>query len=383
MQRTYQYRLYPTPEQAETLDIILGQSCLLYNEALEVRRSVWEHSGHSLSYIDLWDRFREDRKERLEDFGLLNAASVQQLFRRQDKAMAAFFRRLKEPGQAGFPRFKAQRRFRSVEYRYGDGCKLKGDTFYVQHIGDMPIKRHRLCPDGMLKQVIITRRLDRWYVSFQGDTGQQPQPPKSGLAVGIDMGLNALLALSCGLLINNPRWLRRSLARLRRVQRSLARKTKESRRYYRVKHQLARLHEKIRNQRKDFWHRLTHKLVEEYALIAIENLTLAFMLQNSKLALSAHDAGLGFFKAMLDYKAESAGCTVIVVDPKNTSQQCSQCGVLVHKGLSQRWHSCPCGCELDRDVNAARNVLNKARCGPTVANAEVGNSALTVESRLL
>ena len=167
MQRTYQYRLYPTPEQQGALEVLLRQSCLLYNEALAHRRHAWRTAQVSVSYGDQWTRFREDRKERLEDFGLLNATSVQQLLRRLDKTFAAFFRRVKAGDKPGFPRFKPSQRFRSVEYRHGDGCKLKGDTFYVLHVGDIPTKLHRDVPEGCLKHVVISRKTgNRWFVSL-------------------------------------------------------------------------------------------------------------------------------------------------------------------------------------------------------------------------
>ena len=220
MQRTYQYRLYPTPQQQEALNTILRQSCLLYNEALEHRRHVYKHTGQSVSYPAQWRRFKDERKERVEDFGLLNASSGQQLLRRQDKSFASFFRRIKAGDKPGFPRFKPSARFRSVEYRHNDGCTLKGACLYVQHVGEVRIKLHRAVPEGCLKQVIITRKAgNRWFVSLQGDDGQETRPLKSGQAVGLDMGLAALLACSDGTLINNPRWLRRSLGKLRRTQR--------------------------------------------------------------------------------------------------------------------------------------------------------------------
>ena len=124
--------------------------------------------------------------------------------------MQAFFRRLKKPHpddeKPGFPRFKPFKRFRSLEYRHGDGCKLSDDKLYVQHVGLIKVKLHRDLPESMLKQVVLTQRLGRWHVCFLGDDGQEPKRLKSGLAVGIDMGLIALLALSDGTLIENPRW---------------------------------------------------------------------------------------------------------------------------------------------------------------------------------
>ena len=117
----------------------------------------------------------------------------------------------------------------------------------------------------------------------------------------------------------------------------------------------------VANQRKDFWHKATYKLTETYGTIVIEDLNLAFMTRNSKLSLSAHDAALGMFRNMLEYKAVEAGTQVVAVDPKNTSQACAGCGVIVKKSLNVRTHNCPdCGLQIDRDINAALNILTRA-----------------------
>jgi len=207
-------------------------------------------------------------------------------------------------------------------------------------------------------------------------------PERTGPAVGIDMGLHHLLALSDGTIVENPRWLRQSLAKLRVAQRRLSRRQKGSARRRKAAAQVARLHERVANQRRDFWHKLTRQLVDIYSLIALEDLMLAFMTTNHHLALSAHDAGLAEFQQLLAYKAESAGTQVVTVNPAYTSQACSACGVVVKKNLSVRVHVCPdCGLTLDRDVNAARNILmlavNSARTGPPEPNvADCGERAL-------
>ena len=390
MQRSYQYRLYPNAAQASALETILCQSRLLYNEALAHRRDVYKHTEQSVSYADQWNRFRADRKARLEDFGLLNATAVQQLLRRLDKTFQAFFRRIRNGDKPGFPRFKPATRFRSMEYRHGDGCKLQGavrpqdcgrDVLYLQHVGDVRIRLHRPVPEGCLKHVTLTRKTGgRWLVCFAGDDGVEPPPLRTGKAVGVDKGLRSLLAFSDGTRIDNPRWLRMSLARLRRAQRSLARKAKGGSNRDKQAQRVARLYEKVANQRKDFWHKITDRLTQTYALVAVEDLPLGFITKNRHLALSAHDAGLGMFQAMLDYKAERAGCAVVAVDPKHTSQVCSGCGQMAKKSLRQRWHSCSCGVELDRDVNAAVNILHKARCGPLAVNVDAVRSCVGQEA---
>jgi putative transposase len=187
--------------------------------------------------------------------------------------------------------------------------------------------------------------------------------------------LLGLLTHSDGTEIDNPRWLRSSLRQLRKAQRKLSRRPKGSRRRGKARQQVALLHEPVANTRQDFWHKTTRTLVNAYGAIALEDLSLNFMLQNGHLSLSAHDAGLGRFDALLDSKAGNAGCRIVRVDPAYTSQVCSGCGALVEKALSVRVHGCPhCGLTIDRDVNAARNIYFLAfEC------ARIGRSGVNVD----
>ena len=379
MIRTHKYRLYPTNAQTRALDFLLWQGRMLYNAALEQRVTVYKETGKGVSYYQQWTYFRDLRNANPDTLGQLNATSVQQMLRRLDKAFVAFFRRLKTGETPGFPRFKGRDRFNSLEYRYGDGCKLRFDSggrvlFYVQSVGEIKVKYHRPLPDeAVIKHIILKRRNRKWYVCLQLEQPDPVIPEHPGPAVGIDMGLSHLLAFSDGTLVENPRWLRRSLAQLRVAQRRLSRRRKGGARRRKAAAQVARLHERIANQRRDFWHKLTRQLADTYSLIALEDLTLAFMTANHHLALSAHDAGLGEFQQLLAYKAEEAGTRVVTVNPAHTSQVCSACGAVVEKDLSVRVHVCPeCGYTADRDVNAARNILflavNPARTGPPERN---------------
>jgi putative transposase len=241
---------------------------------------------------------------------------------------------------------------------------------------------HRVIPEeALIKHAVIKRVNHRWYACL---TLELPQPQSrhipTGRQVGIDIGLQTLAALSTGELIDNPRWLQESLAKLRRLQRHAARQVRGSLRQRKTYRQIAHLHECIANQRADYLHKVSRRIVAEHDLVAIEKLSLAFMNQNRHLSRSSHDAGFGQFRHMLEYKAESAGIPVLAVNPSYTSQTCSGCGSLVPKGLSVRVHTCPgCGLILDRDVNAARNILNLAlhnphgRCGQPVTWAVAPN----------
>lgn len=286
--------------------------------------------------------------------------------RRLDKTYAAFFRRLKAGEKAGHPRFKSRDRFNSMEYTYGDGVKLVQDNqrvlLYVHRIGSLKVKFHRPLPVGaVIKHVVLKRKASGWYANLQLEVPTPAFVPNGNPPVAGDVGLLRLLTLSDGTEIDNPRWLRGSLKKLRRAQRCLSRRTKGSNRRHKARQQVALLHEHVANTRKDFWHKVTTVLVNTHGAIALEDLNLNFMLRNGHLSLSAHDAGLGMFYAMLDSKAANAGCTVVRVDPAYTSQVCSRCGCLVEKALSVRVHDCPHrGLTIDRDLNVARNVSNLA-----------------------
>lgn len=372
MLRTYKYLLRPTNEQDQSLDFLLWQSRLVYNAALEQRISTYQQTGQGLNYNAQWTHFRDLRRLAPQTLGQVNASSLQHTLRRLDKAFAAFFRRLKTRETPGFPRYKSRHRFHSLEYTYGDGCKLRADehgrqSFYVQNVGEMRLCYHRAIPDlAAIKHAVVKRVNERWYVSL---ILELPDPGKrqvqTGQQVGIDVGLSHLAALSTGEVIENPRWLRDSLAKLRRIQRHASRQVKGSHRQHTTYHRIARWHERVANQRTDYLHKLSTRLVAENDLIGIEDLCLGFMNRNGYLSLASHDAGFGLFRKMLEYKAESAGIPVIAVNPSNTTQACSGCGTRVPKGLSVRLHTCPdCGLVLDRDVNAARNILTLALKNP-------------------
>ena len=368
MIRTYKYLLRPNLEQSNQLDFLLCQSRLIYNAALEQRIRNFRETGQGLGYGAQWAYFRDLRHDHPTTFGMLNASSLQHLLRRLDKAFAAYFRRLKMGEKPGFPRFKGHGSFKSLEYTYGDGCKLRKDEqgrwrFYIQNVGVMRMCYHRSLPEeAHLKHAIVKLINEHWYVCLMFEL---PVPIKkhasTGKQVGIDLGLKILVALSTGELISNPYWLRSNLAKLRCLQRHASRQVQGSHRQYKSYHRMARLHEQVANRRRDYLHKISYRLVAENDLIAIENLTLGFINHNRHLALASHDAGFGLFRHMLEYKAESAGIQLVAVNPSNTTQICSGCGSMVIKGLSVRLHTCPeCGLILDRDVNAARNILDMA-----------------------
>lgn len=213
---------------------------------------------------------------------------------------------------------------------------------------------------GKVKTVSIKREGGiggHWFVCFSVEVEEEALP-HSDKALGIDLGLASFVTLSPGEQIANPRHLRHSLHKLSLAQQVLARRKRASHRRARAKKAVAAVHRRIRNQRGDFLHKQSRRLVNEFGTIVLEKLQPSNMVRKQNLALSISDAGWSQFVQMCVVKAESAGRHVVFIDPRYTSQMCSGCGRVRKKELSERWHSCECGCELDRDHKAAINILN-------------------------
>jgi putative transposase len=210
---------------------------------------------------------------------------------------------------------------------------------------------------GIVRETTLTKdSRGRWFVCFACDVGSAT-PKRSAVTVtGFDLGLTTFAVLADGSEVANPRHTRRGAESLARAQRVLSRKTNGSNSRQKAKLAVARVHERIGNARRDFHHKTARALVDKYDLIAHEDLSISRMVHGN-LAKSIHDVGWGQFISILTRKAEEAGVTVIAVDPRNTTRECSTCGAVVRKTLADRTHSCVCGCVLGRDHNAALNIL--------------------------
>lgn len=363
MIKVYRYRLYPTKKQSNSLMIQLDGHRFLYNQALAQRKEVYEQTGKGVSYAAQATRLLPKLKKNNEDIALCNYSSLQQTLRRLDKSFKAFFCRIKSGEKAGYPRFKSADRFNTIVYAtMGDGCQIKENRLYLQNIGCIKIKWHRPI-SGQVKTVSITRRNDKWYVSFTVEA-EPVDLPKIGKNIGIDVGLNTFISTSDGQQVSSPKYLRLSERKLAKAQRQLSRRKKGSNRRRKARLLVAKHYEKIANQRLDFCHKVTHTLVQNYDGFAVESLNIKGMVKNRYLAKSISDASWGIFLVILKSKAENAGRWYQEVIPNGTSQECSQCGNLVKKSLAIRVHTCPyCGLSLDRDINAALNIL--ARTEPS------------------
>lgn len=277
-----------------------------------------------------------------------------------DKAFVAFFRRVKAGEKAGYPRFKGCNRFSSFGFKeLLNGFKVDGRRLKLSGIGRVAVRWHRAL-EGRVKTIRITKRAGKWHACFACEVTATPLPA-TGQSVGIDVGIASLITTSTGDKVAHPAFYRASERTLRVAQRRVARRAKGSSNRGKTVAHLQRQHERIANQRKDFLNKLAYSLISRYDKIALEDLRITNMVRNRHLAKSIMDAGWGYLIQHLTSKAEEAGRVVCLVDPRSTSKTCSQCGhVFTEQTLADRHIDRMCGLSLDRDHNAAINILNRA-----------------------
>jgi len=301
------------------------------------------------------------------------------VLRRLDKAFQHFFRRCKNGENPGFPRFQGRRRYDSFTYPDGAGWKFDGRSLHLSKIGKAKVKLHRPI-EGKIKTVTIKREVDEWYAVFSCEVPEPEKLPLSYEDIGVDLGVTHLATLSNGEMIEHPRYYRKAKKVLEKRQQALSRKKRGSHRREKARKLAAKVHRKIARQRRDFQQKASKKLVERYQVIVFEDIKTGNLTRRPRpkqdesgnylpngasakggLNKSILDASWGTFVDMCSVKAAWAGRTLIKVSPQFTSQICSGCGQVRKKDLSERWHSCDCGAELDRDVNAAINILERGR----------------------
>jgi putative transposase len=357
--KTYKEKLRPTPAQERALDAVLWRCRDLYNAALEERISAWQRRRVSISRYGQEAELKGIRAD-FSDYAAIHSHILQDVLARLDRTYQAFFRRVQRGEKAGFPRYKSIDRYHSFTYKeYGNGATLDNGVLVLTKIGRIRVHWSRPV-EGTPKTVTISKEADGWYVAFScTDAPIHPLPP-TRQETGIDLGLESFATLADGARIFTPSYYRKAEAYLRRCQRRVARRKKGSRRRRKAIVLLTKAHQHIRNQRRDFHHQQARQLVQQYDTIYYEDLQVANMVRNHRLAKSINDAGWSAFLTILTFKAASAGKRVQAVNPAFTSQKCSgpDCGTIVSKGLSIRWHRCPdCGTSLHRDHNAALNIL--------------------------
>lgn len=355
--RAWKYRLYPSKAQENELDHYLHECKNLWNNLLGYAKGYYEKTGKFPTRSQLY----------LQTKGTPVFSQVaQNVADRLAKALGGIISRKKAGMKAGFPRFKPIERMKSFTYPQF-GFELNS-RLELSGIGKVALRKHREI-QGRIKTLTVKKfPSGKWFAVFTSEFEKEACAREDGYAVGIDLGIEHLAYLSNGETVENPRHLKNAEEKLKEAQKHLSKKKKGSQNRKRAKIRVAVAYEKLSNRRSDFLHKLSRNLVEKYSFIAIENLNIK-RLARGFLAKSVLDCSWAEFSGMLRYKAEEAGCEVVLVEPANTTSECSSCGSVQKKPLAERWHECTCGASMHRDLNAAINILRRATSGLGESNA--------------
>ncbi|MEV4380096.1 transposase [Streptosporangium sp. NPDC049644] len=391
MQLRYNFRLYPTAGQCESLARAFGCARTVFNDGLRARREAHENGLPYISDVDLSKRVITHAKAAPERawLGEVSAVVLQQALADLNTAYRNFFASLsgKRKGpKVGLPRFRSRKdsqqaiRFtKNARFSITAGGKLR-----LPKIGDVPVRWSRSLPSDPSSVTVIKDSAGRYFASLVVETGDEPLP-ETAAEVGIDLGLTHFAILSNGQKIANPRILRRAAKRLRRAHKALSRTQQGSANREKARVKVAQVHATVADTRRDWAHKLSTTLIRENQAIYVEDLATSG-LARTRLAKSVHDAGWSQFVIMLEYKAKRYGRRFAKINRWfPSSKLCSQCGTRRDSmPLDMREWACPCGAVHDRDVNAARNILTEGR--RTVAAgrkpaAEMRREAETLNAR--
>ncbi|MCI4368760.1 MAG: transposase [Thermoplasmata archaeon] len=363
---TYACRLYPLRPQLAILAHHLFELTFLWNFSLAPRRDAWQKEHRRVTYLDQQAHLKEWREFDSEGLGLLSYDVARDGLQRLDLACRAFFRRIAAGERPGFPHFR--RETQSFTFIPGGSPIVPGTgstwRLKVPIVGELPIRLHRPPPVGGIPKS-VTVRLDAgaWFATIVFAIPDPPPPSLSAPAhpVGVDLGLTALATLSSGERIEAPEPLHATERKLRFEQRRLARKKRGSRRYARQREKVARCHARLRRQRRWHAHQISRDLATRFDLVAFEDLDAAELREGCRFAKSMTEAGWGLLRQLTAYKAALRSGRCVRVASAGTTQVCSHCRRWANPPmeLGDRSYSCPCGLTMDRDENAARNILER------------------------
>lgn len=353
MLKAHKYRIYPTTAQAELINKHIGSCRFVYNLALECKQMAWAGNRINLSFFDLSKQLPDLKKE-CKWLKEINSQSLQQSIINLDTAFTNFFK-----GLANFPKFK--KKTARSSFNVPQNVIIESNKLIIPKFKDgIDIVLHREIK-GEIRQATISRTpTGKYFASILVDNKKE-MPVKKAIkektSIGIDLGIKTFLVTSDGKQIENPKFLKKSLSRLKYVHRKYSKKKGK-----RTKYRLQRLHEIVANQRKDFLHKTSSKLIKSHDSICIEDLNIVSMVKNHKLAQAIKDVSWGEFVRQLEYKADWYGKNIIRIGRfEPSSKTCSCCGSINKElTLQDREWTCACGEVLDRDVNAAINIKNFA-----------------------
>ena len=393
MIRSYRFLLHVSKKQREDLFNLLRLLRHFYNACLQERIEAWKKQGIKITKYDQYKSITE-LKNTCEEYANIHTHLLQELVERLENAFQAFFDRIKKGQKPGFPRFKSEGKFNSFKFKdagdnNGTAIVIENkDNKFIAHkqardpkevvplslvsgkkrlrisgIGNIKIKLHRDM-EGCLKTICVVHDNGKFYAVFTRDKIERIPKKKTGKEIGADVGISSFVTYSDGVKVGNQHHLRNHERNINRLQNKLSGQVKGSKRYETIRYQLANEYKHLANCRKDFIHKESRKIANNYDLVSIENLNIPQMVQSGNLAKEILDAGWGSFAEKLAYKVEETGGEFVKVDPAYTSQDCSGCGFRdpIRKTLSDRVHNCKeCGLVLDRDHNAAINILQRGK----------------------
>ena len=373
--RAYKYRIYPTKQQEVLVAKHLGCCRFIYNYALDKKVKAYQKDKTNISRYQIQAELPTMKKsEKYCWLSEVNSLSLQAALANLDSAFVKFFREKK-----GFPKFKSKKDNRQ-SFSIPQNTRVafdEGRVYIPKFKEGIKACFHRKF-EGCIKTSVITRTpTHKYFISILVEVNEQDakaKPISESKAVGIDLGIKTFAVLSDGTEIPNHKYLKRSIKKVKRLQRSLSHKTKGSKNRERARIRLARAHERVSNQRNDFLHKVTHKLVSEYDTICLETLAASNMVKNHRLAQALEDIAIHRFNTLLEYKAKERGVNILRIGRFAPSSKMCTCGYINHNlTLAMREWVCPeCGKVHDRDFLAANNIKRFAfRNINTVGTTEI------------